>query len=403
MGLQGKAAIAGFAEFKPRKMPAHVHEHTTLEQVAQLTSMALADAGIHASEVDGVVSTAIVEAGGTFLPATVSEYLGTRLGFAETIDLGGASSVSGVWRAAAAIELGMAETVVVVIPAGYAPLPPEPDYVKMQQISTLGSSSGVWGSPQAEFEIPYGFVAQNAGYGMIAQRYAELYGYDERAMAKLVVDQRFNACANPDAIFYGKPVTIEDVLASKMVAPPLRMLEIVMPVVGGGAVVLTSRERAARCKHRPAFVTGAGEYLAIKTPAYADDMLVTPVGPASDKAFKMAGLKPSDMDCAQMYDCYTITTMLTMEDAGFCGKGEGQKFIMENDTTYKGNFPVNTHGGQLGFGQAGTAGGMSQVVEAVRQIQGRADQRQLKRCDNVYVSGTGGVMSEQSAVILQGE
>jgi acetyl-CoA acetyltransferase len=116
----------------------------------------------------------------------------------------------------------------------------------------------------------------------------------------------------------------------------------------------------------------------------------------------MANLKPADMHMAQIYDCYTITVMLTLEDAGFCKKGEGLQFLRDHNFTFQGDFPMNTHGGQLSFGQTGSAGGMTQVIEAVHQIQGRADARQLKRHDLAYVSGTGGVMSEQGALILQG-
>jgi acetyl-CoA acetyltransferase len=131
-------------------------------------------------------------------------------------------------------------------------------------------------------------------------------------------------------------------------------------------------------------------------------MINTPIGPASQRAFAMAGIKPADVDAAQIYDCYTITTLLTLEDAGFCAKGEGMAFVREHDLTWRGDFPMNTHGGQLSFGQSASAGGMSQVIEAVTQIAGTAGERQLGRCDNVYVSGTGGVMSEQGALILQG-
>jgi acetyl-CoA acetyltransferase len=208
---------------------------------------------------------------------------------------------------------------------------------------------------------------------------------------------------NPNAVFHGKPASIDDVLASKMIADPLHMLEIVMPCAGGGAVVLASREVARRTRHRPVWVTGFGERLTIKTPTYAEDLVVTPVGAASRQAFSMAGVTPNEVDAAQVYDCYTITVLLTLEDAGFCGKGEGMQFVREHDLTYKGDFPLNTGGGQLGVGQAGAAGGMTQVVEAARQIMGRAGERQLGKCDLNYVSGTGGVMSEQSALILQGD
>jgi len=237
---------------------------------------------------------------------------------------------------------------------------------------------------------------------MYAQRYHDTYGWDEWARAKIAADQRKSACVNPNAVFFGKPITPDDVLASRVIADPLHLLEIVMPCHGGAAVVVASRERARRTRHRPVYVTGCGEHLTHKTPTYAHDMVTTPVGPAAEKAFSMAGIRRSDVDMVQIYDCYTITALLTIEDSGFCGKGEGMAFVREHDLSYAGDFPCNTHGGQLGFGQPGLAGGMSQVVEAVRQIQGRADERQLKRHDTAFVTGTGGVMSEQSALILQG-
>jgi acetyl-CoA acetyltransferase len=268
----------------------------------------------------------------------------------------------------------------------------------------FGASSGAWGSPQAEFEIPYGNLAQNCGYAMIAQRYASEFGYDPRALAKIAVDQRTNACANPQAIFYGQPISIEDVLASPMIADPLHMLEIVMPVSGGAALVVAGRDVARRGKNRPAFVKGFGEHLGgFKTPTFADDMIRSPIGPAADKAFEMSGVERSDVDLVSLYDCYTITVLLTIEDSGFCAKGEGARFIREHDLTYMGDFPLNSHGGQLSFGQAGLAGGMSHVTEAARQIMRRANGNQVRDCDTVYVSGTGGILSEQVALVLQGE
>ncbi len=398
MGLRGSAAVVGFAEFK------HERQYTgrkmfTTEQWSELARQALDDAGLSAGDINGIVCAGIRETG-MFAPATIVEYLGQPVNFAEHIDLGGANAIGMVWRAAAAIELGICDVVVCALPS--LPLPSNPVKQSVNPARYFGSTSVNWGSPQGEFEAPYGNLAQNCGYAMIAQRYASEFGYDAEAMAKLVVDQRHNAALNPNAAFFGKPVTIEEVLASKLIADPLRMLEIVMPVAGGGALVVASQEVARRCKNRPVCVIGFGEHLTIKTPTYAQDMCYTPVGPASKQAFAMAGLQPNQVDAAQIYDCYTITTLLTIEDAGFCGKGEGQAFIRDHDLTFRGDFPVNTHGGQLGMGQAGIAGGMTQAVEAVRQIMGRAGERQLGQCDTVYVSGTGGVMSEQSALVLQG-
>jgi acetyl-CoA acetyltransferase len=398
MGLRGEAAIVGIAEYPHRRKYLGPRKFT-LEQWAELTRMALDDAGLAARDIDGIVCSDIREAG-MFTPATVVEYLGQPVNFAERIDLGGATAVGMIWRAAAAIELGICDVVVCALPA--LPIPRHPLPQPRDPQVYFQSSSANWGSPQAEFEIPYGNLAQNCGYAMIAQRYAAEYGYDPRAMAKLVVDQRHNAARNSNAAFHGAPLTVDDVLASRLIADPLRMLEIVMPVAGGGAVVVAGREVAQRCRHRPAFVTGFGEHVTIKTPTYAADLCATPVGPASDQAFAMAGISPAQIDAAEIYDCYTITVLLTLEDAGFCGKGEGMQFIMEHDLRSSGDFPLNTHGGQLGMGQAGAAGGMTQVVEAARQLMGRADDRQVPGCDTVYVSGTGGVMSEQSALVLQG-
>ncbi|MBK7250870.1 MAG: thiolase family protein [Gammaproteobacteria bacterium] len=402
MGLKGAAAIVGCAQYKPEKY-ATAPQAFTLDQIADLARLALEDAGLAARSLDGlVVPGCYFNEARQFVPAMVGEHLGLRLNFGEVIDLGGASSVGMAFRAAAAIELGLCEAVLCVMPMRVAPMGPNVDPAAMAAAMRYGGHSTVFGAPEAEFDLPYGHMAQNTGYAMIAQRYAAKYGYDPRAMAKIVVDQRTNACANPDAVFYGKPLTIEDVLASRMVADPLRVLEIVMPLAGGAAFIVARQELARGCRHRPALIRGFGEHIHSKSPTYAEDMLQTPIGPASRKAFEMSGFRPADMHMAQIYDCYTITVLLTLEDAGFCEKGRGMQFVLGHDLTYKGDFPMNTHGGQLGFGQAGAAGGTSQIIEAVHQIQGRCGARQLKKHDLAYVSGTGGVMSEQTALILQG-
>lgn len=402
MGLKGTAAIVGAAQYKPEKY-ATAPQMFHLEQVADLAAQALADAGLKASDIDGLcINGPHFHEASSFVPAMAAEYLGIALNFAEVVDLGGTTAVGMIWRAAAAIELGICQAVLCVIPQRMAPFGPDDDPSAMARAMRFGGHSTQYGAPEAEFDLPYGHMGQNTGYAMIAQRYAAQYGYDQRAMAKIAVDQRFNAQGHPDAIFRGQTLSIEDVLNSKMVADPLHILEIVMPVAGGAAVIVASKELAAKAKGRAACVTGFGERLGYKSPSYSPDMTETPVGPAARSAFAMAGLTPAQMHAAQIYDCYTITVLLSLEDAGFCAKGEGMRFILENDLTYKGNFPMNTHGGQLSFGQAGSAGGFSQVIEAYQQIAGKAGDRQLKVCDQVFVSGTGGVMSEQGALILQG-
>jgi len=397
MGLRGDAAIVGIAELRPERKPTRPPAFS-IEQWSRLARLALDDAGLPASVVDGIATTRIGESV-LFAPATVAEYLGLAVNFAEHVDLGGATAAGMVWRAAAAIELGVAEVVLCVLPAD--PVPPDP--AGPAPGNPFGASSGLYGSPQAEFEIPYGNLATNAPYALIAQRYAAEFGYDPRALAKIAVDQRANACAYPDAVFHGRPITVEDVLASPMISDPIHLLEIVMRVFGGAAVVVASREVARRARNRPVWIKGFGEHLAYKTPTYAADLMHTPIAKAASAAFAMSGVDRSAIDMAAIYDCYTITVLLTLEDAGFCAKGGGAAFVTEHDLTFRGDFPCNTNGGQLSFGQAGMAGGMTHVCDASRQIMGRAGASQVPGCDTAFVSGNGGIMSEQVALILQGD
>ena len=402
MGLKGEAAVVGCAQYRPEKYataPRVFH----LEQVADLARQALHDAGLKSADVDGlVIHGPQFHEAAMFVPAMCAEHLGLHLNFAEVVDMGGTTSVTMISRAAMAIEMGLCRAVLCVIPSRMAPLGPDDDPLWLAKVSRFGGHSTAFGAPEAEFDLPYGHMGQNTGYAMIAQRYAARYGYDARAFAKIAVDQRASAQFNPDAAFFGRPMTIEDVLASRMVADPLHVLEIVMPMAGGAAVIVAHRDVAARSRHRPVRVIGCGERLTYKSPTYAAEMTNTPIQAAAERAFAMARVRHADIDAAQIYDCYTITVLLSLEDAGFCAKGEGMRFVLDHDLSCKGDFPVNTHGGQLSFGQAGTAGGMSQVIEGVAQIMGRAGDRQLARCDTVFVSGTGGVMSEQGALILQG-
>lgn len=397
-GLRGEAAIVGIAEWKPEKRPDRPLRFTA-EQWAVLAAEALEDAGIPARRVNGIATSSVPEAG-LFAPATIAEYCGWPVNFAEHVDLGGATAAAMVWRAAAAIELGVCDVVVCALPASPRPEPPGGSVGDPHH---YGSYSGRFGSPQAEFDIPYGNVYQNVTYAMIAQRYAAEYGYDERAMAKIAVDQRTNACANPMAYFYGQPITIDDVLASPVVADPLHKLEIVMSLAGGAAVVVANADIARQARRRPVWVKGFGEHLAFKTPTYAPSMTTTPMANAARQAFDMAQLDRAEIDLVSIYDCYTITVLTSLEDAGFCEKGKGMEFVSSHDLTFRGDFPCNTHGGQLSFGQAGIAGGMSHVCDATRQIQNRAGDNQVPEANRAFVSGNGGVMGEQVALVLEGE
>lgn len=401
-GLQGDAAIVGYVELPPERLSKASPAPFTLEQWALLASSALEDAGLSAEQVDGIVTSHLGESE-IFVPSTVAEYLGVRANFAELLDLGGASAAGMVWRAAAAIELGLCDVVLCALPARYITPSSELKPKTLTDAVFFGSSSNQFGSPQAEFDIPYGNLGQNGPYGQVAQRYAYEYGYDERAMAKIVVDQRVNANHTDGAIWKDTPLTIEDVLASPVIADPLHMLEIVMPCVGGAAVVVASAEVAARTRNRPVWIKGFGEHVPYKTPTYAENLLDTPIRKAADTAFGMTDLTRDQMDMVSIYDCYTITVLLSLEDAGFCEKGKGMSFVSDHDLTFRGDFPLNTAGGQLGFGQAGLAGGMHHVCDTTRQLMGRAGAAQIADCNRAFVSGNGGILSEQTTLILEGD
>ncbi|AAS06852.1 thiolase family protein [Mycobacterium avium subsp. paratuberculosis K-10] len=402
MGLRGEAAIVGYVELPPERLSKASPAPFVLEQWAEPGAAALQDAGLPGEVVNGIVASHLAESE-IFVPSTIAEYLGVGARFAEHVVLGGASAAAMVWRAAAAIELGICDAVLCALPARYITPSSKKKPRPMVDAMFFGSSSNQYGSPQAEFEIPYGNLGQNGPYGQVAQRYAAVYGYDERAMAKIVVDQRVNANHTDGAIWRDTPLTVEDVLASPVIADPLHMLEIVMPCVGGAAVVVANADLAKRARHRPVWVKGFGEHVPFKTPTYAEDLLRTPIAAAADTAFAMTGLSRAQMDMVSIYDCYTITVLLSLEDAGFCEKGRGMEFVADHDLTFRGDFPLNTAGGQLGFGQAGLAGGMHHVCDATRQIMGRAGAAQVPDCNRAFVSGNGGILSEQTTLILEGD
>jgi acetyl-CoA acetyltransferase len=385
MSLRGRAAIAGIGELRPTR---YTEGETTIGMLTKAGLLAIEDSGIPFGEIDGLLVHPVADTS-MLVPSTFAEFLGLKLNFAEVVDLGGATGAGMVWRAAAAINEGLCTSCLCLTGAR-----------REQRPGRMGWGGMTDRSPFAEFEAPYGAVGANFGYAMIANRYIHEYGVTPQQLAKIAVHQRDNACANPDAIFHGEPITVDDVLGSPVIVDPLHMLEIVMPCAGAAALVVTSAERAKTLQHSPAYILGAGERLTHKAITYAPSLTDTPIRAAADAAFAMAGVAPGKIGLASIYDCYTITVLLSLEDAGFCKKGEGGRFVDEHDFRYDGDFPLNTHGGQLSFGQPGLAGGMSHVTEAARQVQGRAGDRQVKDLEFAFVNGNGGIMSEQVSLIL---
>ncbi|NNL86515.1 MAG: thiolase family protein [Myxococcales bacterium] len=384
MSFRSRAAIVGVGELAPVK---YTEEESTLDLMVRVGLDAVDDAGIGFDEIDGLL---VHPVGGIsmLVPSTLVELLGMKVRFAETVDLGGATGAAMVWRAAQAIASGMCESCLCITASRRG----------------RGRSYGIEGmqdrSAYAEFEVPFGAVGANFGYAQIATRYQHEYGVAPETLAEIAVSQRDNACLNPAAFFHGQPISVDDVLASPMIVDPLHLLEIVMPVGGGAALLVTSAEKAKSLAQPPAFILGAGEHVTHKSITYAPDLCHSAVTAAAESAFAMAGVGPEQIGLASLYDCYTITVLLTLEDAGFCDKGEGGRFVEEHDLRAGGDFPLNTHGGQLSFGQAGIAGGTSHVTEAARQVQGRCGERQIKDLEFAFVNGNGGIMSEQASLVL---
>lgn len=397
MSLRGVAAVVGVAERAPQR---YTDDESVLSLLSGVAKDAIADAGVERARVDGLIVHPIGGLPG-FVPATVAEYLGLSPTFAEIVDLGGATGAGMVWRAAAAIQAGMCSTCLCLTGTSRRRHPPRTAVATAdapRRPRSIQPSRDR--SPQAEFDYPYGMIGANVGYAMLATRYTHEYGLTDRQRAKVAVDQRKNANANPAAIFHHQPLTIDEVLASEVICEPLRMLEIVMPAAGAAALVVTAADRVPDARQPPAWLLGAGESVTHSSLAQAPELDATGIGIAARAAFAQAGVEPHEIGLASLYDCYTIMVLLTLEETGFCKRGEAGAFVESHDLTFAGDFPLNTHGGQLSFGQPGMAGGMSHVTEAVRQIQGRAGDRQIAGLELAYAHGNGGIIAEQAGLVF---
>ncbi|HWO93312.1 MAG TPA: thiolase family protein [Dehalococcoidia bacterium] len=349
MSLRGKAAIVGIGELPTRR---HYPGRSMEGLCAEVARVAIEDAGLAKADIDGL----IVEGGGV-PPANIAEYIGIRPVFSTGVTMFGASGATSVALAAAAINAGMCTNCLIVMGAARDP-----------ELG-MGGMRGAFGGIGAEFEMPFGPAAgAGTGYALMYRRHIHEFGTKPEQMAKLAADQRFNALQNPNAVFQGQPITVDDVLSSRYINEPLHILECVMPTAGAGALILTSEERAKSFPNRPVYVLGAGIEQANAQIWQTQRITVTPARVSARRAFEMAGYSPKDIQFAEFYDCYTILVASTLEDAGFVKKGEIGPFYESTDTTYKGSFPINTDGGQLSAGQPGIAGGLRHVIEAARQV-----------------------------------
>jgi acetyl-CoA acetyltransferase len=385
------AAIAGVAETPPRRDPG---DATPLSLISTVARDAMIDAALTPADVDGLLLAPTFAGAPLTVASMVADVLGLRPSYCDLVDLGGATAAGMVWRAAAAIATGACRSVLCVLAEA-------PNRSRRGPERPFTGPPSWPALPMAQWDRPFGPMGVNSGYALAAARHAHLYGTTDAQRAKVAVDQRTNACAHPGAIFHGRPITVDDVLASPLVSDPLRLLEIVMPCVGATAFVVTTPDVARRAPHPSAMLRGFGEQVTHSSLSSLPDITRTGIVESAGRAFAGAGVTPDDIDLVSVYDCYTITVLLTLEDAGFCPKGQGGPFVADHDLTFGGDLPTNTHGGQLSYGQAGLAGGASHVTEAVVQLRGDAGARQVADCRLAFVNGNGGVLAEQCSLVLE--
>lgn len=352
---------------------------------AQAVTRALADAGLTLRDVDGLATTGVSR----FSTTQLADSFGLQPRWTDSTFAGGSAYEMMVARAVQAIDAGQADTVVV-------------SFASNQRSARSRSLAGVYEDhvPEAQFERPYGALYPVSYYAMAAQRYLHAYGGTREQLAEVAVAAREWALLNPSAFRYGAgTLTVEEVLGSNMVSSPLTAADCCLVTDGGGAVVLTSRERAEDLVKTPVDVLGYGERTTNTSMTAVDDLTTTGAVGSGRDALARAGLTPQDIDVLELYDSFTITVALSLEDLGFCRKGEALDWIQGGRIRPGGDVPLNTSGGGLSYCHPGQFGVLL-LVEAVRQLRGEAGARQVPGARTALAHGTGGILSTHATVVL---
>jgi acetyl-CoA C-acetyltransferase len=380
MSIRGKAFIVGAYEHPGRNLP-----DKTIPQIhAEIAVGALKDAGLSLQDVDGFFSDAMGLGMGV---VSMAEYLGLKLSYMDSTESGGSSYLCHVGHAASAIAEGKCHVALV---------------------SLAGKGRGGPGryseAPELGFEAPFGPVTV-AWYALAAKRHMYEFGTTSEQLAEIKVAASHHAQYNPDALLK-KKVTVEEVVNSPLVADPLHRLDCCVITDGGGAVVLVSPEIARDLPRRKVKILGHGE-----APKHADngriDLTYTGAVWSGPRAFEEAGVTQSDIDYASIYDSFTITVMEQIEDLGFCEKGKGGQFVSDGALIAPhGKLPFNTDGGGLCNNHPANRGGMTKILEAVRQLRGEANPEvQVPNCQIALAHGTGGSIGSRmgSATLILGQ
>lgn len=345
----------------------------------------LADAGLSLSDVDGLAT-----AGGSRFPATqLADYLGLRPTWTESSMAGGCSFEMHVARAVQAIEARQCSTVAITYGSNQ----------RSARSRQIGGSYDA-ATPEGQYEAPFSPLYPISYYAMAAQKYLHEYAATKESLAEVAVSAREWALVNPAAFTHDHgPLTYDEVLSSPPVSTPLTVRDCCLVTDGGGAVVLTSLDRARALRPVPVVVLGYGESTTNTSMTTVENILDTGADRSARRAFERAGIGPQDVDVSEIYDSFTITVLLTLEAIGFCGRGEAAALVADGRTRPGGSLPVNTSGGGLAYCHPGMLG-LLLLVEAVRQLRGEAGDRQVPGAEVALAHGTGGILSAHATVVL---
>lgn len=373
---RGSAAIVGVAE---SDLGAVAEGMSIFDLMAQGVRRALDDCGLRLDQVDGVFCAASQS---RMSALALCEYLGVDPAYADSTFVGGASFELHVAHAVAAIDAGLCKVAVIA-------------YGSTQRTLGRKHASAREFNP---YETPFKPFLPASAYAMAASRHMHEFGTTREQMAQVAVAARQWALMNP-AAWEKTPLSVSDVLNARPVSDPFTVRDCCLVTDGGGAIILASPEIAKTLKKAPVPVLGFGQSLTHANISSMPDLTRTGAIKSGAQAYAMAGLGYQDIDVVELYDAFTINTILFLEDLGFCPKGEGGRFVEDGRIAPGGSLPVNTNGGGLSYCHPGMYG-LLILVEAVRQLRGECGERQVKDCETAIVHGNGGVLSAQSTVIL---
>ncbi len=376
----GGVAIVGAAE-----CDLGVTDKSVLTLQAQAVTRALADAGLTLADVDGFATTGVSR----FSATQLADYFAVEAVWTDSTFAGGCAYEMMVARATQAIEAGQACVVVI-------------SFASNQRSARSRSLGGVVfdGTPESQFESPYEPLNPISYYAMAAQQYLGRFGGTREQLAEIASAAREWALLNPKAFRYGAgPLSADDVIGSTMISSPLTIGDCCLVTDGGGAVVLTSLDRARDLAKPPVRVLGYGERSTNTSMTAVDDLTTSGAVGAGADAFARAGITHADVDVLEVYDSFTITAALSIEALGFCGRGEVLDFIADGRIRPGGELPLNTSGGGLSYCHPGQYGVLL-LVEAVRQLRGESGERQVPEAEIAVAHGTGGILSAHATVVL---